>query len=98
MRNRTPTISPGSEENVVGTIHMSWAKSVAGPRAMATSSIPRRRNIDEPNGSDIMVVLVSICGAADARESAIRSIGVCKYWNVERPREQGPFRFNRWPV
>src|SRR5712691_367091 len=40
-RSRTPTIAPGSGENVVGTIHMSWAESVAGPRAMATISTPR---------------------------------------------------------
>src|SRR5712692_3876319 len=59
-RNRTPTISPGSGENVVGTIHMSWAKSGAWLRAIATTSAPRRRNIDEHSGGDIMVVLVSI--------------------------------------
>src|SRR6266851_45381 len=59
-RNRTPIIAPGSGENVVGTIHMSWAESVAGPRAMATISTPRRRNIDELNGCDITDLLISI--------------------------------------
>src|SRR6266851_5983637 len=87
-RNRTPTISPGSGENVVGTIHMSWAMSRAPLRAMATTSTPRRRNIDELNGSDIMIVLVSISWCYGRAGMGDPEIGVCRYGNVERPRER----------
>src|SRR2546428_11702195 len=55
-RRRTPTIWPDSGEKVVGSIHMSWAKSDGRLNAMATTtSHPRRRNIDEQDGCDVMV-------------------------------------------
>src|ERR1700687_5217465 len=39
-RKRTPTISPGCGGKVIGSIHISWAKSGVKPSAMAHRTAP----------------------------------------------------------
>src|SRR3989442_15797394 len=48
IRSRAPTIAPGSGENVVGSIHMSWATSGATLSAIAatTSGAHRRTGVE----------------------------------------------------
>src|SRR4051812_19920386 len=62
-RKRRPTISRACGKKVVGSIHMSWAKTGAAfsTRAAMDSRV-RLRDRSEFNGSVIMLVLMKIVG------------------------------------